>query len=115
MFVSYPYSLIMEHNGHVSKMSVSGYSDRQFTPMLRQCVVRMNKTFNPHCIIRLSCETSTEREHFREACLFSTMRFQEEIARKNQRIRNISVKDAIIRQIDLPLLQHYMLPQVLLF
>ena len=73
---------VLEHIGHVCKMSVSGYIDRQFKPCLHQYVVSLSKTLNLHFFSQLSWELSTTREYPHEGCLFSAMSFPEEIAQK---------------------------------
>ena len=67
-------------------MSVSGYSDRQFTARLHQTRLYQNKTHAPHCLCRLIYEMSTRREQPREGCLLSAMSFPEKTALKNQGI-----------------------------
>ena len=72
----------VRHIGHVTKMSVFEYSDRWFKHQLHQYAVSLRKTLNPHCFSR----HSNMQEHHREGCLFSAIRFPEEIALRNQLI-----------------------------
>ena len=74
--------LIKEYIGHVFKMSVSGYSDRHFKPLLHQFAVSLSKTLIPQCVSRLNCLMSIRRENPREGCFFSAMSLREEIVLK---------------------------------
>ena len=67
----------LEHIGHVGKISVSGYSNRQFKPRLRQYNVSLSK--NSHCFFRLNWQMCARRELPHEGYLFSAMNFTAEI------------------------------------
>ena len=49
-------------------------------------ILSLNKTVNPQCISRLSCEMSTRRKNHRQWRLFSAMCLPDEISLRNRRI-----------------------------
>ena len=82
---------IVEHIGHVGKMSVSGYGDGRFNPLLHQYIVSLSETLNPQYFCRLSCEMSTRQEHPREGCLVSAMSSSEEVVIINNHCRKVKI------------------------
>ena len=77
-------TLSKEHNGHVVKMSLSGYRNRRSESRLCPYAVSLRKALSPHCFSRLSCEMCARREYPREGRLCSAMSALEEVGLKNQ-------------------------------